>query len=471
MSHLLVSSRKNQSGVITLLVTSALLIGSLLIILGYYKGLFYQIKRAQNEVNARQQYWLAEGGLECAYTKAVLFVSPKYFDQNYYNINPDFAEDFWSSECENVNSGLSVHSTKTSRNLYQLTASYGNSSVHKHIDYRRTVSSGALQSTSDLIVHGSTVFSPPDPGTLSSDGWECKAVVFNRYFYSSGVRNQGLVGTPSPYGDFSGGACATHSNSSQSYRTSSSSYSGVVPDSFDSDGHPIGNQHFNIGLDFSQQTDLSPFQALFDYPKTEWIKVLNSEQYDFDEAIVPQSVSACGASVLAALRARRNAGKANHVWVQGSCELDATALKAINDMTATAPALIVVQNGILSLNNDGSEGVINPINGLLYHFNNDYSHQPNHWNDTRGKSALDGAVTVFDASLDTIYGANRTIVPRNATFLQSGAITFNGGVVFDTSNELALSNSSMNFRYSADAIDQAIGPKQPRWLQGSWHDE
>ncbi len=52
--------RKYQQGIGTLLITSILLSVALVVTLGSYK-IFYQIKRAQNEVKARQEHWLAEG--------------------------------------------------------------------------------------------------------------------------------------------------------------------------------------------------------------------------------------------------------------------------------------------------------------------------------------------------------------------------------------------------------------------------
>ncbi|WP_305371165.1 hypothetical protein [Photobacterium leiognathi] len=52
----------------TLLITSLLLIVALLFSLASYKNLFYQIKRTQNEVLARQAHWVAEGGLECGFS-------------------------------------------------------------------------------------------------------------------------------------------------------------------------------------------------------------------------------------------------------------------------------------------------------------------------------------------------------------------------------------------------------------------
>lgn len=61
-------NKHQQSGMTTLLITSMLLIVALLFSLASYKNLFYQIKRTQNEVLARQAHWAAEGGLECGYS-------------------------------------------------------------------------------------------------------------------------------------------------------------------------------------------------------------------------------------------------------------------------------------------------------------------------------------------------------------------------------------------------------------------
>lgn len=60
-------NKHQQSGMTTLLITSMLLIVALLFSLASYKNLFYQIKRTQNEVLARQAHWAAEGGLECGF--------------------------------------------------------------------------------------------------------------------------------------------------------------------------------------------------------------------------------------------------------------------------------------------------------------------------------------------------------------------------------------------------------------------
>lgn len=53
---------KKQQGAAALLVVSVLLVAALMMSLGSYKSLFYQIKRANNQIEARQEHWRAEGG-------------------------------------------------------------------------------------------------------------------------------------------------------------------------------------------------------------------------------------------------------------------------------------------------------------------------------------------------------------------------------------------------------------------------
>lgn len=58
---------KWQRGAISLLTTAVLLLALLLLVLGSYRAVFYQIKISQNEVEARRIHWLAEGAVECLY--------------------------------------------------------------------------------------------------------------------------------------------------------------------------------------------------------------------------------------------------------------------------------------------------------------------------------------------------------------------------------------------------------------------
>lgn len=62
-------SKFGCSGYTTLLVTSILLLFALITSLASSKGVFFQLKVAQNELKARQEHWKAEGGLECAFAQ------------------------------------------------------------------------------------------------------------------------------------------------------------------------------------------------------------------------------------------------------------------------------------------------------------------------------------------------------------------------------------------------------------------
>ena len=62
---------KRQNGAVILVTVSALLIAILMMQMGFYQSLWYQIKRVNNEIQSRQEHWIAEGGLECAYSQII----------------------------------------------------------------------------------------------------------------------------------------------------------------------------------------------------------------------------------------------------------------------------------------------------------------------------------------------------------------------------------------------------------------
>lgn len=110
-----------QQGIMTLFMTSLLLSAALVITLGSYKALFYQIKRAQNEVKARQQFWIAEGGLECIFSLAntshQLPVASSYPVCNQLGV-------------------ISYRYQQPERTQLTVAATYGYSTVHKSMIYQ-----------------------------------------------------------------------------------------------------------------------------------------------------------------------------------------------------------------------------------------------------------------------------------------------------------------------------------------------
>ncbi|WCE30365.1 hypothetical protein [Vibrio sp. SCSIO 43137] len=60
---------KRQRGAAVLLLSSVLILLSLLVSLSYSQLVLYQIRKVHNETAARQNFWIAEGGLECAFSQ------------------------------------------------------------------------------------------------------------------------------------------------------------------------------------------------------------------------------------------------------------------------------------------------------------------------------------------------------------------------------------------------------------------
>lgn len=78
---------KQQRGLVILIVSSILLMAALVMSLVLFRGVFFQIKQAQNQIKLSQTHWLAEGGLACLYSQIKqppdaleLFNSEEYVD-------------------------------------------------------------------------------------------------------------------------------------------------------------------------------------------------------------------------------------------------------------------------------------------------------------------------------------------------------------------------------------------------------
>ncbi|MEI8599553.1 hypothetical protein P4S64_23625 [Vibrio sp. M60_M31a] len=137
--------KSNQSGYVALLVTSILLLLALIVVLASSKGIFFQIKVAQNELRARQAHWLAEGGVECAWSQFRV-----------KNAVPTVVTD--------CGSGLSTIPNFTSTSSgYLVTSNVGFTSINKEIMMGGNLGYGAMQSSADLYFYSSATFSTPDP--------------------------------------------------------------------------------------------------------------------------------------------------------------------------------------------------------------------------------------------------------------------------------------------------------------------
>ncbi len=156
-----------QRGGATLLITSVLLIAALLVTLGSTRTVFFQIKRAQNELESRKQHWVAEGGLECVYTKA----------KNSNSVPTSI------TECKDALSLSELTITTGAPNVIH--SKKGNLLLNKAFNSPTISSTGAIRSASDLVINGSYT-SSPDPGkNLGSHEWQCTSVRYLDLFYAT----------------------------------------------------------------------------------------------------------------------------------------------------------------------------------------------------------------------------------------------------------------------------------------------
>ncbi|EJL6929702.1 hypothetical protein ACEZLA_002800 [Vibrio cholerae] len=404
-----------QKGVATLLITTILLSIALVVTLGSYKNLFYQIKRAQNEVKARQEHWLAEGGLECGYSQFL-----------FANGLPGTITD--------CGSGLGViPQFSLISSGYKVTSHYGYASLVKDILISGNMAHGAIQSASDIYVRGS-VNIVPDPGAFNSEGWECIALRYKNIFDASGaIQNDGvLIPNKPPYTGFvnpTGKDCQT---------THKSSASGSLP----------------TGSDFVKQPEMSLFEEFFDVSEEQHEKIKNNPK--FTQILAPENTNGqpnivpdCGKEILEQIE-----NKHYYLWIEGGCELNGIYTQKVSEASKKTPGvLILVHEGIFSVMGNGE------LKGVLFHFNKDYVPSTKHWASFEANAYLNHNPSVIPDSFRTI-----------ASYYQHGSFTVTGGQFLDSAGQAAAFNNSLVFNFNKDVIDHiASNFVKPRWKEGSWN--
>ncbi|EGQ7968915.1 hypothetical protein HRO20_001457 [Vibrio cholerae] len=413
--------RQYQQGVATLLITSILLSVALVVTLGSYKNLFYQIKRAQNEVKARQEHWLAEGGLECVYSLAKLankLENVQVSDINSYCKSPlalsDLTLDTVSGKIK------SKPNDQYNTELTKIISNYSTSS-----------SSGAMKSTANLFFRTSMSFYTPDPGVEKEDGFECTIIRHKGSLNSIGpMDNKGLKDGKPPSSDFS---------SSKNCLWTHRSHWGdkdIVPD-----------------------PDLKPFEEFFG------VKEENHDQVrsKFDYRIAGGGVN-CGQGVREKILEHQEANRGGKVtiWVDGHCEIaDPYILDIAIESQKTDGLLLLVHEGIFSMNSSPEKDQSSPdIKGLVFHFNDQYDVSESHWDGMVNKANLFHSVHDFDLK-------DR----KKTSFYHHGSISLTGGLYIDDDKNNAMFNNSMAFHFNSDVINnlQSSFVSELKWQEGSWN--
>lgn len=414
---------RRSEGYITLTITSFILLAALILVMGSYKQVFFQIKRAQNEVKSRQDHWTAEGGLECIYARA----------------HVDKVSSGNVSACSNQPE-LTM-SLVTSSNGKMATAQVGSTILEKEIQYGGSLGSGALQSSADLFLRGANAFDTPDPGTLTSDGWKCVAARYKSTFKVLGtIQNKGVVHGYPPWAGFDGQGkdCKTANKTTTNGNGTTSLSTG----------------------DFVKDSSVAPFENFYGIPVNEAEKVRDNGNFHIltGSAITSGTkvLSNCGTKIKNAIHAGNE-----FIWVEGGCEISKDEYPSLVAKSAATPngVTLVVNNGPISLISDTTSG---EFKGVLFHINSTYSPDLSDWNSLPGANPFLNPVGASDIP---------SAVRANASYYQSGSFTFSGGQYLDSSGHSAIFNNAVSLSFNKDVIDYSRSKNSPpKWVKGSWND-
>ena len=440
-------NKHQQSGMTTLLITSMLLIVALLFSLASYKNLFYQIKRTQNEVLARQAHWAAEGGLECGYSKIKQ-------EMNLSNITKP---SYFIESCDNTN--LTVSLDKIDTGKYELLAESKININHAVKNIKKTIvaggvkSSGVIKSSADLYFNGDYVFFP-DPGNFnpsnddnSTNYWDCVLLRYRENVFlhddgsiDTGFGNADLEHSYPPYSDFfkDGYNHKCSSSAIANYRTPLKT---KKPSLFESD--------------IQKEPMMDLFKETFGVSRDDWMSVRSRSEF-----VEVDPNNNCGLEISKVVNKDKR-----HVWVNGNCILDSAGLILVQEKALTLNGVfLLVHNGIFSLNGASA------LNALVYHFNNDYDpviNGVNVWNSTSEKDK----VLSDDMYKPTEGTLTATEIQNKVVFYMYGSFVPSGGFILDTPEYVSYFNAGGSFSFDGELINDLLAPfGKPRWVQGSWHD-
>ncbi|PSU70759.1 hypothetical protein C9J22_10335 [Photobacterium phosphoreum] len=316
-------NKHQQSGMTTLLITSMLLIVALLFSLASYKSLFYQIKRTQNEVLARQAHWAAEGGLECGFA-AIQYTGSISGASSTFN------------DCEDL---LNLSDVDVDNDNYINSEYLGvsNKIIKKKINLSSRLA-GAIQARSDLKLVGDYDIYPDVDGLNIDGNYNCIAIRYsNKFFFERTAPGELEVFDPEQNGPYQGfptsGKCSiTH----KTLLNSNTSTEDLTKN--------------NLKKDFIYDSDFDPFESVFDNTRSE----LDEIKKDFE--IIDGSKINCDEKIRDAFLIN------NKVWVSGHCDLMGGTL--VGGLNKTA-RLLVIENGIFA-----TYGAVE-FYGMVYHLYTD----------------------------------------------------------------------------------------------------
>ncbi|PST85370.1 hypothetical protein C9I86_19355 [Photobacterium sp. NCIMB 13483] len=438
-------NKHQQSGMTTLLITSMLLIVALLFSLASYKNLFYQIKRTQNEVLARQAHWIAEGGLECG------FVELK--QKNIRPTDPGFSKKCTVlapiSELSIGYSPLIIDQPK-----YELISHYSNAvikhDVSKSINYGGGGVSSTLETSGSVELSGSQHF-VPNPTASKKDGlYKCKSIVAGgevNYVAGNGGELHFLT-TDFTVSGHAGGPLGVPPFTCHSEYRSNMYDVNKQPD------YTVGHGKFG---DIVENQTVNVFKNIFGKELTE-ANLVREEFRSHPKGIVITGKTSGGWIIDCSQKIQKAyASGKRRIWADGSCAITGDILGGKNKPTNDEAIQLVIFDGLFHIYS------VSFIDGLIYQYISPSFNIKEGWldffNSASSINVLSGDLSKSVAEGD---GYNKYV------FNIFSSINIDGGIGVDAPNRTIRINGSIVPAYNADKAGKYINVLT--WQQGSWHD-
>ncbi|EKO3676053.1 hypothetical protein [Vibrio metschnikovii] len=416
--------KRHQQGIATLLITAVLLSITLVITLGSYKNLFYQIKRAQNEVNARQSYWLAEGGVECLY--AYIAQDPTRITGLSKQVSGE------ANHCKQQLQLDELQLIPLENGVYRIHARQGYAQVNKQI-YSYTTGTGAIQTNANLRLVGDFDIRPEAVGEADENGfYDCVAVRYKyQVVFHSEASSQQSTETeseknkPKSENGLRVLDALAENNSELKCKAESKT---SIPRGQGKDFNTQDSSEFKA--DFVQDTKFKPFESYFGlaYSTENYHKVKSQHHV----------ITLNGAESKDCITKLHQAfATYKDVWVVGDCFIHGS-------FSASEARSLVVENGLFATNGSHVYG------GAFFHMIKNPEVLSNDWQQV------------------PFYDAIKHLVTGNVVYIDSGAFRPDGGMVFDADGMDVVINGALNLQFQSNKESHQRS-QTISLQQGSWH--
>ncbi|USD33174.1 MULTISPECIES: hypothetical protein [Vibrio] len=428
---------KKQSGAALIVMTCLLLSVTLMVIMGSYKGVFYQVKRSNNELDSRTAHWLAEGGLECAFASVS---SEGLIPESLNGCQGWLGLD-----------GLEIETGTP----HKIRSSSGFLTLSKAFFLPELQIKSAMTTTAHLYVYGSLNLAPHHGDKVSENEWACVSLryqneVYAQSYSSKQPKQRAVLPRYFPLGEVENQQhCADKNYTGFAWQLSSTQD------------------------DFALHENLDPFKEVFNVSRNHWFDVMSdtglfgyvpSSLASFlpanaSDLPAPQVIEDCGEKISELIKASHE-----FIWVYGSCELTSDDLQTINGAIDTYLAgglVLVLHNGAFAVSGHQA------LKALVYHFVSDDSALDDAGLETIENDELSVNLTQTIDALSSVVAIEK----ERVSYFQSGSFYPIGGLILDVPERYALIDTSLDTEFNQDiTASPARKHHQTLWVRGSWYD-